>query len=206
VKKNLEGVKFPVGRPVPKEKNMTTANEPTDAFANLLEKGFERVLEASKSSLDLTVKYNTEVLEATRKAFKLAPNTPGLFLFDVAGKAFENYAELEKNVLGILGEHGTAVAGAVRESGKAAVNLASKTASAFQESVDRTAAAHKAILDFAAKQNKQVVEAVKKQQGVAGTPLADLADALQHGMDALITAQKNQLETAASQLKSATKA
>jgi hypothetical protein len=185
---------------------MTTANEPADAFANLLEKGFERVLEASRNSLDMTVKYNREVLEATRKALKLPPNTPGLFLFDVAGKAFENYAELEKNVLGILGEQGALAAGAVRESGKAAANLAAKTASTFQESVDRTAAAHKAILDFAAKQNKQVVEAIKQQQGVAGTPLADVADALQRGMDALITAQKKQLETAASQLKSATKA
>jgi hypothetical protein len=184
---------------------MTTANEPTDAFANLLEKGFERVLEVSKSSLNLSVKHNTEVLEATRKAFHLAPNTPGLFLFDVAGQAFENYAELQKNVLNILGEQGTAAAGAVRESGKAGVNLASKTASAFQDSVDRTAAAHKAVLDFAARQNKLVVEAVKQQQGIAGTPLAEIADSVQRGMDALIAAQKNQLETAASQLKSATK-
>lgn len=184
---------------------MTTAKEPTDAFANLLENGFERVLEVSKNSLNLSVEHNAEVLEATRKAFNLAPNTPGLFLFDVAGKAFENYAELQKSVLNILGQQGSAAAGAVRESGKAGANLAAKTASAFQESVDRTAAAHKAVLDFAARQNKLVVEAIKQQKGVAGTPLAQIADSVERGMDALIEAQKNQLETAASQLKSATK-
>jgi hypothetical protein len=184
---------------------MSTANEPTDAFANLLEKGFERVLEVSKTSLDMTVKHNTEVLEATRKSFNLPPSTPGLFLFDVAAKAFENYAELQKNVLNILGEQGTTTAGAVRESGKAGANLAARTASAFQESVEHTAAAHKAVLDFAAKQNKQVVEAVKQQPGVAGTPLAEMADSVERGMEALIAAQRHQLEIAASQLKSATK-
>jgi hypothetical protein len=187
------------------EKNMKTAQDSTNAFASLLEKGFEHVLEASKSSLDLAVKYNTEVLESTRKAFNLAPNTPGLFLFDVAGKAFENYAELQKNVLNILGEQGTAAAGVVREGAKAGANLASSTASAFHESVDRTAAANKAVLDFAAKANRQVVESVKQQKGVAGTPLAEMADAVQRGMDALIEAQKASLEAAATQLKSATK-
>jgi hypothetical protein len=185
---------------------MTTTKESNNTFATLLEKGFEHVLETSKSSLDLAVKYNTEVLGATRKAFNLTPNTPGLFLFDVAGQAFENYAELQKNVLNILGEQGTATASAVRESGKAGANMAASTAAAFHESVDRTAAAHKAVLDFAAKQNKQVVDAVKKQQGVAGTPLAGIAEAVERGMEALIEAQKKQLETAASQLKTATKA
>jgi hypothetical protein len=188
---------------------MTIANDSTNAFANLLEKGFEHVMEASKNSLDLSLKYNAEVLEATRKAFNLAPNAPGLALFDVASKAFENYAELQKNILGILGEQGNAAAGAIRESGKAAeasisTNTAN-TANAFHGSVDRTAAAHKAVLDFAAKQNRQVVEAVKQQQGVAGTPLAEMAESVQHGMDALIEAQKKSVEVAAGQLKSATK-
>jgi hypothetical protein len=189
---------------------MTIAYDSTNAFANLLEKGFEHVMEASKTSLDMNLKYNAEVLEATRKAFNLAPNAPGLALFDVASKAFENYAELQKNILGILGEQGSAAAGAIRESGKTAEeNLAANTTNttnAFYGSVDRTAAAHKAVLDFAAKQNKQVVDAVKQQQGVAGTPLAEMAESVQHGMDALIEAQKKSLEVAASQLKSATKA
>src|ERR1700674_5488331 len=141
-----------MGRPVPLgEKIMKTVQESQNTFASLLEKGFEHVLETSKSSLDMAVKYNTEVLGATQKAFNLAPSTPGLFLFDVAGKAFENYAELQKNVLNILGEQGTATVAAVREGGKASENLAASTAAAFHESVDRTAAAHKAVLDFAAK-------------------------------------------------------
>jgi hypothetical protein len=185
---------------------MTTIQDSHNTFASLLEKGFEHVLETSKSSLDLAVKYNTEVLGATQKAFNLAPSAPGMFLFDAAGKAFENYAELQKNVLSILGEHGTATVAAVREGGKTSETLASSTAAAFHESVDRTAAAHKAVLEFAAKQNKQVVEAVKNQKGVAGTPLAGIADAVERGMEALIEAQKKQLETAATQLKSATKA
>jgi hypothetical protein len=185
---------------------MTNINDANNTFASLLEKGLEHVLETSKTSLDLAVKYNAEVLGATRKAFNLAPSTPGLFLFDVAGKAFENYAELQKNVLNILGEQGNAAVAAVRESGKAGAALASNTAVAFHESVDRTAAAHKAVLDFAAKQNKQVVEAIKAEPALAGTPLAQSADAVERGMNELIEAQKKQLEAAASQLKSATKA
>jgi len=184
---------------------MATIDNSNNSFASLLEKGLESVLETSRTSLDLAVKYNAEVLGATRKAFNLAPSTPGLFLFDVAGKAFENFAELQKNVLNILGEQGSAAVAAVREGEKVGAQLASKTAETFHESVDRTTAAHKAVLDFAAKQNKQVVEAIKTQPDLAGTPLAETAEAVGRGMDALIEAQKKQLETAASQLKSATK-
>jgi hypothetical protein len=187
------------------ELNMSTTHESTNTFASLLEQGFEHVLESSKTSLDLAVKQNSEILEATRKAFHLAPTTPGLSLFDVAGKSFENYAELQKNVLNILGEQGHAVAGAVRASSNSSASLASQGATAFHESVDRTAAANNAVLDFAARQNRQVVEAVKHQQGIAGTPLAAMADAVERGMDALIESQKNSVETAATQLKSATK-
>jgi hypothetical protein len=181
---------------------MPKAHESTNAFADLFEKGFEQVLEASKTSLDMAVKYNHDVLEATRKSLNLAPNTPGLFLFDVAGKALENYAELQKNLLNSLGQHGTAAASVVREAGKVAAN----TVSAFQQSAERTAAAHKAVLDFATKQNKQVVEAVKQQEGIKGTPLAEMADAIERGMEALIEAQKAGLESAVNQLKTTTKA
>jgi len=161
---------------------MSTTHESTNTFASLLEQGFEHVLESSKTSLDLAVKQNSEILEATRKAFHLAPTTPGLSLFDVAGKSFENYAELQKNVLNILGEQGHAVAGAVRASSNSSASLASQGATAFHESVDRTAAANNAVLDFAA-----------------------MADAVERGMDALIESQKKSVETAATQLKSATK-
>jgi len=138
----------------------------------------------------------------TRKSLNLAPTTPGLFLFDVAGKALENYAELQKNLLNSFGQHGTAAASVVREVG----NVAANTVTAFQESAERTAAAHKAVLDFASKQNKQVVEAVKRQEGIKGTPLAEMADAIERGMEALIDAQKTTLDGAVNQLKTTTKA
>jgi hypothetical protein len=183
----------------------TTTPESTNTFATLLEQGFEHVLESSKTSLDLAVKQSSEMLEATRKTFHLAPATPGLSLFDVAGKSFENYAELQKNVLNILGQQGSAVVGAVRANSTANTKLASENATAFHESVDRTAAANNAVLDFAAKQNRQVVECIKQQQGIAGSPLAAMADAVERGMDALIESQKKSVEIAATQLKSATK-
>ena len=185
---------------------MPTTYESTNALTDLFEKGFEQVLEASKTSFDLAVKYNQNVLEATRKSLNLAPTTPGLFLFDVAGKALENYAELQKNLLNSFGEHGSATASAVREAGKTTEKIAAKTATAFQESAKRTAAAHKAVLEFAAKQNKQVAEAVKQQEVISGTPLAEMADAIERGMEALIEAQKASLDSAVNQLKTATKA
>jgi len=181
---------------------MPKAHESTTGFADLFEKGFEQVLEASKTSLDMAVRYNHDVLEATRKSLKLAPTTPGLFLFDVAGKALENYAELQTNLLNSFGQQGTAVASAVREAGKVAAN----SVAAFQESVERTASAHKAVLDFAAKQNKQVADALKQQEGIAGTPLAEMADAIERGMEALIETQKSSIDTAVDQLNKATRA
>ena len=48
-------------------------------YATLFNKGLERVVEAGKTSLDLVVEQNTEVLASYKKAMK-ASAMPGLFL------------------------------------------------------------------------------------------------------------------------------
>ena len=50
------------------------------AYASLFSKGLKRVVEASKTSLDLAVEQNTEILASYKKVLN-ASSIPGLFLF-----------------------------------------------------------------------------------------------------------------------------
>ncbi len=52
------------------------------------------------------------------------------------------------------------------------------------------------MLDFAAKQNKAVAEAFRRQTGVKGSPVAEVAESVERGVDTLIDMQKEFLDTA----------
>jgi hypothetical protein len=86
------------------------------ASATLFNNGSKRVVELSKTSLDLAVEQNTEILASCKKALK-ASSMPGLFLFDLAGQAFEGYVTLQKSLLDLAVEQSTAVADVVQRAG-----------------------------------------------------------------------------------------
>ena len=107
------------------------------AYATLFNKGLERVVEMSKTSLDLAVEQNAEVLASYKKALK-ASSLPGLFLFDLAGQAFEGYVTLQKSLLDLAVEQSTAVLDAAKECSHDASKAKAGISNMIQQSVDRT--------------------------------------------------------------------
>jgi hypothetical protein len=98
----------------PDTKSTNTEAETIDAtyskaaFATMYTKGLERVVEVSKTSMDWAVQQNGEVLASYKKALNASP-IPGLFLFDPALQAFAGYVTLQKSLLDLAVEQGTAV-------------------------------------------------------------------------------------------------
>jgi hypothetical protein len=132
------------------------------ASATLFSKGLKRVIEASKTSLDLAVEHNAEVLASCKKALS-ASSMPGAFLFDLAGKTFDGYVTFQKSLLDFTAEqNATAVEAAHRYShdvGTAKEEITDVT----RQSVDHAEAAQKTALDLAVKQTKEVSATMKQQ-------------------------------------------
>jgi hypothetical protein len=132
------------------------------ASATLFSKGLERVIEASKTSLDLAVEQNAEVLASCKKALS-GSSMPGSFLFDMAGKAFEGYVTFQKSLLDFTAEqNATAVEAAHRYSHEVSTAKEEIT-HVIRQSVDHAEAAQKTALDLAVKQSKEVSDTVKQQ-------------------------------------------
>jgi hypothetical protein len=157
------------------EKNMTmhletkpTKAETTEATccafasATLFSKGLERVIEASKTSLDLAVEQNAEVLASCKKALN-ASSMPGSFLFDVAGMAFEGYVTFQKSLLDFTVEQNATAVEAAHLYSHDASKAKEALTHVIRQSVDHTEAAQKTALDLAVKQTKEVSNTVKQQ-------------------------------------------
>ena len=139
----------------------TIANN-TAAFTTLFNKGLERVVAVSKSSLDLAIEQNSEVLASYKKAFK-GTSLPGFFLFDLAGKTFDGYVTFQKSLLDFTAEqNATAVEAAHRyshDAGKAKEEITH----VIRQSMDHAEAAQKTALDLAVKRSREVSDTVKQQ-------------------------------------------
>jgi hypothetical protein len=133
------------------------------ASATLFSKGLERVIEASKTSLDLAVEQNAEVMASCKKALN-ASSMPGSFLFDMAGKAFEGYVTFQKSLLDLTVEQSNTAVEAAHEYSHDASEAKGGIAKVIRQSVDHTEEAQKTVLDLAAKQTREVSDTVKHQR------------------------------------------
>ena len=133
------------------------------ASATLFSKGLERVIEASKTSLDLAVEQNAEVLASCKKALN-ASSMPGSFIFDMAGKAFEGYVTFQKSLLDFTVEQNNTAVEAAHEYSHDASKAKEEISHVIRQSVDHAEAAQKSAVDLAAKQTKEVSDTVKHQR------------------------------------------
>ena len=166
----------------------------------LFNKGVERKAQVQKQLLDLAAQQNAEALATCKKLFQAAPSVPGLFLFDLAAQAFDNYVAVQKSILSLVVEQSSAFA---EYAAQARTEPPAKAMSGFtdmmQQSVERGMAAQKSALDTAAQQNDAASETVKRE--LSGTPAAAVADSIRLGVNAIIETQKEVLEIAAKPLK-----
>ncbi len=145
-------------------------------YATSLNKGLERLFEVSKTSLELAVEHNTEVLVSYKKALTM----PGFLLFGLANRVLEDYVVVLKRLLDL------AIVHPVSEADQKDSHNTSKTKTEITdqilESVDRVIAAQKSILSLTAKKTHTVNE----QACVNGAPAETFEDILQLRVDALL--------------------
>jgi hypothetical protein len=174
-----------------------TAGETPDAIESLTglyASGIERVAEIQKKGLEFAVQQNAEVLAAWKK---LVPYAPAALVLDMTKTTFERFADTQKGALDIFveqthnfvklaKERQVNVDGSIEEGKKNA-----------KEAIEQTVAAQKSALDYSAKQAKAAFETAEKQFGYAGTPAAAAADAVQRGIEIMVGAQKELVDTLA---------
>src|ERR1039457_7089313 len=132
------------------------------ASATLFNNGSKWFVEMSKTSLDLAVEQNAEVLASCKKALN-ASSMPGSFIFDMAGKAFEGYVTFQKSLLDFTVEQNNTAVEAAHEYSHDASKAKEEISHVIRKSVDHAEAAQKTAVDLAAKQTKEVSNAVKHQ-------------------------------------------
>jgi hypothetical protein len=128
------------------------------ASARLFSKGVERLIEASKTSLDLAVELNADLLASCKQALN-ASSIAGSFLFDLADTALEGYVTIQMRLLDLTLEQNTAQGEAAHAYSHDAGEAKSGVAKAIEQSVDHTEAAQRTVLDLA----KEVICTVKQQ-------------------------------------------
>jgi hypothetical protein len=90
-----------------------------DTFLPLYENGMEQLADLQKKSLELAARQNSEWTEALKRAFRLVPESPGAFWIDVAGKTFEKYVDIQKEIIEHVVEQSHAVTKFNREYSEA---------------------------------------------------------------------------------------
>ncbi len=146
------------------------------AYAALLNEGWERVFELSKTSLELAVEQNAEVLES----YKSSVRASGFLLFHLASKTFEDYLALQMELLTLAVQY--LFIKAAQEDRNKSYNEKPAIANLLLKSVDRTIAVQRSILAFSAKQT----EAVGEQPCVNSAPEEIVEDSAQLQADALL--------------------
>lgn len=162
------------------------------------EKNVERLAELEKKSLEVMAEQNATWIEACKRAFHLVPDTPGLFLFDFFGQAFDRFVETQKGVIDLAVEQTHSIAGLAKERTASAAKGAEDVTSLFQQTVEHSVASQKKVLDYLAEQQKVAYETAKKQFRMSSNPAAE---AFQSGVDTLIETQKAMLDIASKPLK-----
>jgi hypothetical protein len=164
-----------------KTEEATEATSYPAAYASLFSKGLERVVEVSKTSLDLAVEQNAEVLGSCRKALEATSSMPGLFLFDLASQAFEGYIGLQKSLLELTVEQSTAILEAAQGYSYNPGKLKSEIVDTIRRTSDRKAAAGKSVPEAAPK--PVVSEIAKQQPSVSRPPVPPVVkDSVQPGV------------------------
>jgi methyl-accepting chemotaxis protein len=178
-------------------KSVGVKPETVENFIPLFTKNVERVAELQKKSLEVAAEQNAEFVATCKEAFETTPETPGMFVFDLLGQAFERAVEAQKAAIDQTVEQSNALASLVKERAGSAKKVAEGVTSVFQQTVEQAVAAQKKALDYYAEQHKAAYETAKKQFQISN-PAAEI---FQAGMDALIETQKTMIDIATKPLK-----
>ncbi len=181
--------------------NSTTKAAPTadltGAASGWFGNGLAQIVEMQKMVIDATLKQSAEAFEAVKGSFPVKSQAPCACVFEAAGQTLEKCATIQKKVLDLVQEQGTALAETVKISDLS--KSMNTTVTMLQQSAARTIAAQKSALSIASQQNNAVGDAVRRQ--FPNTAAALVVESVQRGMDILLENQTEFLDIAARQLK-----
>jgi hypothetical protein len=183
-------------------KSVGTKTEAVENFIPLYTKNVERLADMQKKSLEIASEQNAEFIDTCKKAFNFMPETPGLFLFDLLGQAFDRVVDTQKGAIELAVEQSHALANLAQERGGSAAKVAEGVTALFQQTVEQSVAAQKKALDYYSQQHKTAYETAKRQFRISNPA----AEAFQTGLDVLIETQKTMLDIASKPLKYVTAA
>jgi hypothetical protein len=181
----------------PKKSTKSVKPEVVENFIPLFTKNVERLAELQKKSLEVAAEQSAEFVATCKEAFETTPETPGMFVFDLLGQAFDRTVEAQKTVIDQTVEQSNAFAELMKERTGSAKKVAEGMTAAFQQTIEQSVAAQKKAIDYFAQQQKAAYETAKKQFQFTNPA----AEAFQAGMDVLIETQKTMIDIATKPLK-----
>jgi methyl-accepting chemotaxis protein len=183
-------------------KRVGTKHEAVENFIPLYTKNVERLADMQKKSLEIISEQNAEFIDTCKKAFHFIPETPGMFLFDLFGEAFNRVVDTQKGAIDLAVEQSHALANLAQQRGGSAAKVAEGVTALFQQTVESSVAAQKKALDYYSQQHKTAYETAKRQFRISNPA----AEVFQAGLDVLIETQKTMLDIASKPLKYGTAA
>jgi hypothetical protein len=164
-----------------------------DNFAALYSKGVERVAEVQKRGIDIALQHGKEMIDLWKQATEKLPWAPRLKAFDQAPATLERFADAQKTVIDLVVEQTRALVEFAKDRQTTAGKGTDSVLNFAQQSFDRSVAAQKKAAAATVTQTKSVFENAREEFGFPGSEV--VADSIQKGVDAVVVAQKELLET-----------
>lgn len=185
--------------PAAKQKRNSVAEEPAndkeirENFATLYAKSVERVAEIQKHSIDIAMQQNKETIELWKQLSEKLPWAPPVKGFEEAETTLERFAGTQKTAIDLMVEQTHAFVEMVKERASAADKTADSVLKFAKQSFDRSVSAQKKATDAAVNETKSAFESAREKFEFPGG--AAVAESIQHGVDRIVEAQKELLET-----------
>lgn len=160
--------------------------------AALYTRTVERMAEIQKRSIDIALQQNKETFGLWKQLAEKLPWAPPLNVLEETADTLERFAGTQKTALDMMVENTRAFVELVKER-TAAVEKTTDTVLNFaRESFDRSIDAQKKAADAAVNETKSAIENAREHFDFPGS--AAVAESIQHGVDAIVEAQKELLE------------
>jgi hypothetical protein len=186
--------------PAPRTSRDIPSVDPAKTFefietsANLYKKSVERMAEIQNRTIDCALQQNREAIELWKQMTEKLPWAPRLYFFDDATGTLERVAEAQKAAINAAVDQTRSFTDMIKERTVLASKAAESLSRFSQQSFERTVAAQKVAAEATFNETKSAFENARDRFSVPGSEV--FAESLQRGVDAVIDAQKELLQTA----------
>lgn len=186
-------------RPAPRVKRhaapeeMHNGKDFREKVSALYTKSVERMAEIQKRSIDIALQQNKDTIGLWKQLTEKLPWAPPMKGLDEAASRLERFAGTQKTAIDLMVENTRAFAEMVKERTEAVENTTDSVLNFAKKSFDRSVDAQKKAADAALSETRSAFESARAQFDFPGS--AAVAESIQRGVDAMVEAQKELLET-----------